>query len=102
MGVFNASTSPPKEGYAVTETNVFELTQPGTFSDPLTEVLRNGACGSWGPGERRNRGDVGSPDGCNAFRCDTCAAPFEGVGHDTSAGQQRKSRGQTYVSSPMQ
>ena len=43
MGVFNASTSPPKEGYAVTETNVFELTQPGTFSDPLTEVLRNGA-----------------------------------------------------------
>jgi len=23
--VFNASTSPPKEGYAVTETNVFEL-----------------------------------------------------------------------------
>jgi hypothetical protein len=43
VGVFNASTSPPKEGYAVTETNVFELTQPGTFSDPLTEVLRNGA-----------------------------------------------------------
>jgi hypothetical protein len=27
----------------VTETNVFELTQPGTFSDPLAEVLRNGA-----------------------------------------------------------
>ena len=25
------------------ETNVFQLTQPGTFSDPLTEVLRNGA-----------------------------------------------------------
>src|SRR4030081_3662688 len=23
--------------------NVYELTQPGTFSDPLTEVLRNGA-----------------------------------------------------------
>src|SRR6202011_5001271 len=43
VGVFNASTSPPKERYAVTETNVFELTQPGTFSDPLTEVLRNGA-----------------------------------------------------------
>jgi high-affinity K+ transport system ATPase subunit B len=35
VGVFNASTSPPKECYAVTETNVFELTQPGTFSDPL-------------------------------------------------------------------
>jgi putative transposase len=27
----------------VTETNVFQLTQPGRFSDPLTEVLRNGA-----------------------------------------------------------
>ena len=27
----------------MTETNVFELTQPGAFSDPLTEVLRNGA-----------------------------------------------------------
>jgi hypothetical protein len=39
--VFNASTSPPKEWYAVTETNVFELTQPGTFSDPLTEINGN-------------------------------------------------------------
>jgi transposase-like protein len=27
----------------VTETNVFLLAQPGTFSDPLTEVLRSGA-----------------------------------------------------------
>jgi putative transposase len=27
----------------VTETNVFQLSQPGTFSDPLTEVLRTGA-----------------------------------------------------------
>jgi len=27
----------------VTESNVFELSQPGTFSDPLTEVLRSGA-----------------------------------------------------------
>jgi transposase-like protein len=27
----------------VTETNVFQLSQPGAFSDPLTEVLRNGA-----------------------------------------------------------
>jgi hypothetical protein len=27
----------------VTETNVFQLSQPGSFSDPLTEVLRNGA-----------------------------------------------------------
>jgi len=27
----------------VTETNIFQLSQPGTFTDPLTEVLRNGA-----------------------------------------------------------
>lgn len=27
----------------MTETNVFKLSQPGTFSDPLTEVLRSGA-----------------------------------------------------------
>jgi putative transposase len=27
----------------VTETNVFRISQPGTFADPLTEVLRNGA-----------------------------------------------------------
>jgi hypothetical protein len=27
----------------VTETKVFRLCQPGTFADPLTEVLRNGA-----------------------------------------------------------
>jgi hypothetical protein len=27
----------------VTQTNVFQLSQPGTFADPLTEVLRNGA-----------------------------------------------------------
>ena len=27
----------------MTDSNVFQLSQPGTFSDPLTEVLRNGA-----------------------------------------------------------
>ena len=27
----------------MTETNVFQLCQPGIFADPLTEVLRNGA-----------------------------------------------------------
>ena len=27
----------------MTETNVFQLSQPGTFADPLTEVLRSGA-----------------------------------------------------------
>jgi len=27
----------------VTQINVFQLSQPGTFADPLTEVLRNGA-----------------------------------------------------------
>jgi putative transposase len=29
--------------YAVTDTNVFQLVQPGTFADRLTEVLRDGA-----------------------------------------------------------
>ena len=28
----------------MTDTNVFQLSQPGTFADPLTEVLRTGAC----------------------------------------------------------
>jgi hypothetical protein len=27
----------------VTDTNVFQLSQPGTFADRLTEVLRDGA-----------------------------------------------------------
>jgi hypothetical protein len=27
----------------MTDTNVFQLSQPGTLADPLTEVLRNGA-----------------------------------------------------------
>ena len=27
----------------MTETNGFQLSQPGTFADPLTEVLRNRA-----------------------------------------------------------
>ena len=27
----------------MTDTNVFQLSQPGTFADPLTEVLRDGA-----------------------------------------------------------
>jgi transposase-like protein len=43
VGVFEASTSPPKERYAVTDDNVIKLIQPGSFEDPLTEVLRNGA-----------------------------------------------------------
>jgi transposase-like protein len=43
VGVFDASTSPPKERYAVTDDNVIKLVQPGSFEDPLTEVLRNGA-----------------------------------------------------------
>jgi hypothetical protein len=43
VGVFEASTSPSKERYAVTENSVIKLVQPGSFEDPLTEVLRNGA-----------------------------------------------------------
>src|SRR5262249_56806556 len=43
MEVIRASTSPPKERYAVTDTNVSKLVPPGTFTDPLTEILRDGA-----------------------------------------------------------
>jgi len=42
MGVLDASTSPPKERYAVPKDNVIKLIQPGFFDDQLTEVLRNG------------------------------------------------------------
>jgi hypothetical protein len=43
VGVFEASTSPLKERYAQTDTNVCQLSGLGLFADPLTEVLRNGA-----------------------------------------------------------
>jgi transposase-like protein len=43
MGVIRASTSPPKEQYAVTKANVSKLVPPGTFTDLLTEILRDGA-----------------------------------------------------------
>lgn len=43
MGVLDASTSPPKERYAVPQDNVINLIQPGFFDDQLTEILRNGA-----------------------------------------------------------
>ena len=43
VGVFDASTSPPKERYAVPNDNVLKLIQPGAFDDQLTDVLRNGA-----------------------------------------------------------
>src|SRR6201987_2352027 len=32
-----------KEGYAVSDSNVIQLPQPGAFSDRLTEILRSGA-----------------------------------------------------------
>jgi putative transposase len=41
--VFDASTSPSKERYAVSNDTVIKLIQPGTFNDQLTDVLRNGA-----------------------------------------------------------
>src|SRR5438270_906007 len=42
-GGVRASTSPAKESYAVSDANVVKLLQPGSFADPLTEVLRKGA-----------------------------------------------------------
>jgi hypothetical protein len=43
----------------VTETNVFQLSQPGTFTDPLTEVLRSAAHvrGQMKAGDARFRGE---------------------------------------------
>jgi transposase-like protein len=43
VGVLEASTSPLKERYAVSNDNVFKLIQPGAFDDQLTEILRQGA-----------------------------------------------------------
>jgi hypothetical protein len=43
VGVLDASTSPPKERYGVSNDNVTKLIQPGGFDDPLSEILRNGA-----------------------------------------------------------
>jgi len=43
VGVFEASTSPSKERYAVSNDTVIKLIQTGTFNDQLTDVLRNGA-----------------------------------------------------------
>ena len=43
MGVFDASTSPPKERYAVSNHNVHKLIQSGAFDDQLTAILRRGA-----------------------------------------------------------
>jgi hypothetical protein len=51
-----ASTSPPKERYAQTDINVFQLFQPAPFADPLTEALRNDARALLGAG-RRGRSD---------------------------------------------
>src|SRR5581483_7947489 len=43
VGVLDASTSPPKERYAVSKDNIIKLIQPGNVDDQLTEILRNGA-----------------------------------------------------------
>jgi hypothetical protein len=43
MGMLDASTSSPKERYAVSNDNVVKLIQPGTFEDQFTEIVRQGA-----------------------------------------------------------
>ena len=40
--MFAPSTSPANSG-ALSDANVVKLLQPGSFADPLTEVLHNGA-----------------------------------------------------------
>jgi hypothetical protein len=43
VGVLEASTSPPKDRYALSEANIVKLIQPRDVDDQLTEILRNGA-----------------------------------------------------------
>lgn len=43
MGLLDASTSPPKERYVVSEDNIIKLIQLGNAEDQLAEILRNGA-----------------------------------------------------------
>jgi putative transposase len=43
VAVIQASHFSTEGGYAMSDDNVVPLIQPGSFSDPLTEVLRNGA-----------------------------------------------------------
>jgi hypothetical protein len=43
VGVFSKPPLSIEGRYAMTDTNVFLFSQPGTFADPLTEVLREGA-----------------------------------------------------------
>jgi len=43
VGVFDAFAFPLMERYVVTDATVFRLSQPEIFSDPLIEMLRNGA-----------------------------------------------------------
>ena len=43
MGVLDASTSPPKERYAVSKDSIIKLIQLGNVEDQLTEILRHGA-----------------------------------------------------------
>ena len=43
VGVLDASTSPPKERYAVSKDNILKLIQLEIVDDQLTEILRHGA-----------------------------------------------------------
>ena len=43
MAVIQASHFSTERGYAVSNDNIVQLIQPGSFSDPLTAALRNGA-----------------------------------------------------------
>jgi hypothetical protein len=62
--VLEASTSPPKERYAVSNDNVFKLVQPGAFDDQLTEILRQGARRAFG--DRRANPEVCAPSRAKA------------------------------------
>ena len=58
MGVLDASTSPPKERYAVSKDNIIKLIQPGNVDDQLTEILRNGARALLAQDDREGVSDI--------------------------------------------
>jgi hypothetical protein len=91
--VEGAEATPTPQQRAVLERylkpGALRLNQPLEVSRPS---LADGRAWRWHSGQRKVS-LRGSPDGCDAFRCDTCAAPFEGVGH----GIQQDSNGNLAV-----
>jgi hypothetical protein len=74
-----------RSSQAVTETNVFQLRQRGTFAEPLTEGLRNGAGAllSYAVAAQADR-----------RRADLCLSQNTAVGGPPSSGRRLKGENQ--------